>query len=112
MTAAPTPPAGASVQRCRQEGELARWTHTDRAHGRLELSFRIVGNYTTRIPDHAHVRVHTWPGPAEITDPAELRLMAWMLLDAARWLERNTTPPDVDPDPQLTIRDALQGGTP
>jgi hypothetical protein len=110
VTTAPIAPAGATIHPRvdRDRGELARWAHTDRPHGRLELSFRVVGNYSTRTPDHAHVRVHTWPGPAEITDPRELRLMAWMLLDAARWLDRNTDHPETTPDAQTSIYDHLE----
>jgi hypothetical protein len=89
-------------------GEVARWRHSA-ALPALELRLYAAGEFGG-YPEHpALVQVSTWPGPiAGITDPAELRAIAWLVLDAARWLERQTGALPTEPDPQLTIYDHLE----
>jgi hypothetical protein len=113
VTVAPIPPRGAVARPRRaldvERGELARWAHTDQLP-HLELSLRAAGAFGGYHEQLAHARVSTWPGTVTgITDPAELRHMAWMLLGAARWLEaQDREPRTPDPHPQTTIYDHLE----
>jgi hypothetical protein len=115
MTVAPIPPRGVVARPRRtldaSRGEVAAWRHADQLP-RLEVTLRAAGAFGGYREQLAHARVSTFPGTvAGITDPAELRQMAWMLLGAARWLERagaNREPRTPDPHPQTTIYDHLE----
>lgn len=59
----------------------------------------------------ARVDVYTGPAghsPKGVTDPRELRAMAWMLLDAARWLTPTAPAPARVDDPQTTLFDLME----
>jgi hypothetical protein len=112
VTTAPVPPAGAVADFTRHldrdRGEVARWRHADTLPA-LELSLRAAGQFGGFPERPATVRVSTFPGPVQgVTDPGELRQMAWMLLDAARWLERQHGRPTAEDDPQQTIYDHIE----
>jgi hypothetical protein len=112
VTVAPIPPRGVVARPRRaldvERGELARWAHADQLP-HLELSLRAAGEFGGYPAQRAHVRVSTFPQRLDgITDPAELRQMAWTLLGAARWLDRAAGPRGVEPDPQTTIYDHLE----
>jgi hypothetical protein len=85
------------------------WRHADQLPA-LEVTLRAAGAFGGYHEQLAHARVSTFPGTvAGITDPAELRQMAWMLLGAARWLEaQDREPHTTEPDPQTTIYDHLE----
>lgn len=122
MTTAPRPPAGVVVERPvlgNGRDELTRWRHATRPPY-LTVTFhhaRPTVERRGRITDDGappRVTVGTFPGPLDgVTDPRELRQCAWTLLAAARWLDderaRLDLPaPEVEPDPQMTIYDALE----
>jgi hypothetical protein len=113
MTVAPIPPRGVVARPTRtldaSRGEIAAWRHADQLP-RLEVTLRAAGAFGGYHEQLAHARVSTFPGTVTgITDPAELRQMAWMLLGAARWLEaQDREPRTTDPDPQTTIYDHLE----
>jgi hypothetical protein len=94
-------------------GEVARWRHTDRLPA-LELSLRAAGKHGGYPEQPAHVLVSPHPVRMEgITDPAELRQIAWCLLAAAAWLERqHPAQPEpaepAEPDPQMTVFDFVE----
>jgi hypothetical protein len=112
MTVAPIPPPGAVARPPRgldaSRGEVAVWQHTDQLPA-LQVTLRAAGSFGGYPEQRAHARVSTWPATvAGITDPAELRAMAWTLLAAARWLDRHSTSPGPrTPDPQTTIYDHI-----
>jgi hypothetical protein len=115
VTVAPIPPRGVAARPTRtldaSRGEVAVWQHADQLPA-LQVTLRAAGAFGGYPEQRAHARVSTWPGTvAGVTDPDELRQMAWMLLGAARWLERagaNREPRTPDPDPQTTIYDHLE----
>jgi hypothetical protein len=90
----------------RQRGIVARWRHGDQLPAVEVELFAPVDNQPARV------RVSIVPYPIlldGVTDPAELRRVAWCALRAARWLEREADPRrPAAPDPQTTIYDHLE----
>jgi hypothetical protein len=114
MSQFPTSPAGIVALDSRHlqndRGEVARWRHAD-VLPYVEVSLRAAGQHGGYPEQIAHVNVRTGPatcGLDGVTDPRELRQVAWLLLDAARWLERNAHARPAEPDPQTSIYDHLE----
>jgi hypothetical protein len=105
--AVPRPPSGA-IARPPLRGELARWHHADR----LPFIETAIFAGTEERPPSVTVATGPARAPLEgVTDPAELRRGAWLLLGAARALEHERRRLDLpehaqaEPDPQITIFD-------
>lgn len=99
----PAAPRGAVAAPARRldhaQGEVARWKHADD----LPALWLYIYGPARDLP--ARVKVAIWPGPLTTTDPGDLRQMAWALLAAAAWQERQQDRPPAEPDPQLSIYD-------
>lgn len=117
----PAPPSGAVALPARhvehELGRVAVWRHAVGAIPWLEvrLNRATVGDPLCKIrPPRDRPTVDVRTGPASfgvdgVTDPEELRQQAWLLLGAARWLERelggrNHREPVI---PQPSLLDAL-----
>lgn len=119
MTAVPSPPAGARVHQALDGRVVAEWDHGP-GPGALSVRLHAAGprhlldprGRTTTVDAPPTVDVRIVPhrsGCCGVTDPAELRAMAWLLLAAASWQDRaraaaGLTAPVV-PDPQLSLLD-------
>jgi hypothetical protein len=110
MPPVPAPPAGVILTDPHRLwptcGERARWQIGDQLPA-LTFSFRAAGSFGGMPEQPAYVRLSAMPvfRPWGITDPAELRRLAWAALAAATWLERQQPPLDPAPNPQTSIYD-------